>query len=70
MMDLQHEFETETGQGVGYLEGKEDPEDNGTYNDEYVEWLEQRLVDLLPDTPTKHGIKLIQIELDNPDLTV
>ena len=42
-MSLKHEFETETGQGIGYLEGKEAPEDNGTYNDAYVEWLEKRL---------------------------
>ena len=40
-MDLKHEFETETGQGIGFLEGKESPEDNGNYNDAYVEWLEK-----------------------------
>lgn len=46
-MDLKHEFETETGEGIGYLEGKTDPQDNGTYNDTYVLWLEERLVNLL-----------------------
>lgn len=42
-MYLKHEFETETGEGISYLEGKVNPVDNGTYNDTYVEWL-QKLV--------------------------
>ena len=33
---LKHEFESETGQGIGYKEGMTDYRENGTYNDEYV----------------------------------
>lgn len=42
-MDLKNEFERETGQGIGYLEGSVSSEENGTYNDAYVEWLESKL---------------------------
>ncbi len=40
-MDFKHKFETETGQGIYSGEGQ--IEVNGTYNDAYVDWLEQQL---------------------------
>ena len=59
-MDLKHEFETETGQGISFLEGKEAPEDNGNYNDTYVKWLEQKLVNLF-DIPV-FGVQSEQLK--------
>jgi len=41
-MDLKDRFETETGEGIGFTEGKVPEEHNGTYNDAYVEWLEKQ----------------------------
>ena len=43
-MDLKDRFETETGQGIAFNEGKEPEENNGTYNDAYVEWLENLIL--------------------------
>jgi hypothetical protein len=40
---LKHEFETETAQGISYNEGVVDADENGTYNDEYVHWLERKM---------------------------
>lgn len=40
-MDFKHKFEVETGQGIYSGEGQ--IEVNGTYNDAYVDWLEQQL---------------------------
>ena len=46
-MYLKYEFEKETGEGASYLEGKEKPEDNGTYNDTYVKWLQEKVKKLM-----------------------
>ena len=40
-MDFKHKFEVETGQGIYSGEGQIIV--NGTYNDAYVDWLEQQL---------------------------
>ena len=48
-MKLKDEFETETGQGIYNTEGKESEENNGGYNDAYVEWLEVRVKPITDD---------------------
>ena len=45
-MDLRNEFEKESGQGRYNTEGKEPEENNGTFNDAYVEWLENKVKNL------------------------
>jgi hypothetical protein len=60
-IDFKHKFETETGQGIYSGEGQ--IEINGTYNDAYVEWLEDKLNntiglgDIDGSLPTKDDIK-------------
>jgi len=44
MEKLREQFEIETGQGKYSTEGKEPLENNGSFNDAYVIWLEERLV--------------------------
>ena len=45
-IDLKEEFEKETGQGIVFKEGLQDSDENGTYNDHYVEWLEQKILSI------------------------
>ena len=41
---LRSEFERVSGQGIYSTEGKEPEENNGSFNDSYVEWLETKLL--------------------------
>lgn len=45
--ELKHIFEAEVGEGIYNNEGKETVENNGSYNDSYVIWLENKLKTLL-----------------------
>ena len=45
-MNLREQFETETKQGIYNTEGEKSEENNWSFNDSYVEWLEYKVIQL------------------------